>query len=206
MEELNTPSYHEYWDGKKDGAPAKPRIGVARLSVEQTEALCNRCLEMFAEGKKLRRVAEELGYWDNSIKTLIENRMNADPEFAQRVEDANMSSLQTVGKFAVPREWVKGQKSFRIDEAARRRGPRLWSRLMTLTRSNDDRVKLKAIMEGLAYAYGRPIQRNELTGADGGDIGVRSKTDLSGLSSEEQRALGELLRKAHASGKDTEGS
>lgn len=45
-------------------------------------------------------------------------------------------------------------------------------RLHKLTQSDDEHVAIKALALGLSYRWGKPIERHEVTGADGGPIEV----------------------------------
>lgn len=69
--------------------------------------------------------------------------------------------------------------------------------LVALLDATDERVRLGASKEVLDRTTGKPVQRQEITGANGNAIEQRMKStiDLSGMSIEQLRALAQSLKR-----------
>lgn len=73
-------------------------------------------------------------------------------------------------KLAGRRKGTPNKATFEIQQACREYGPAMIARLVHLANSRDGHIAIKAIGLLLAYGFGKPRERVELTGTEGAPL------------------------------------
>lgn len=64
----------------------------------------------------------------------------------------------------------KNRRTVEIEAVLRPMVPKARKRLLSMLKSDDSELAFRAVQLTLAYVYGRPTERRELTGAGGADL------------------------------------
>lgn len=75
--------------------------------------------------------------------------------------------------------------------------PALWARLISIAQEGEHKDALRALELLLAYSRGRPVQRAEVSGPDGGPIGVASDARAILADPEARAVLQRIALAAH---------